>query len=86
LTTLEIELITAARGPREGSVSVQAGLTAQAVTFGRALLDRSWEVSLAELTGGDMSGVRRVPTPAALAISEALTYRRRHLCRHDQMG
>jgi len=49
------------------------------------LLDRSWEVSLAELTGGDMSGVLRVPTPAAFAINTALTYRRRHVARHDQM-
>jgi len=76
---VEIEFITAACGSREGPVSVQAGLTAQAVTSGRLLLDRSWEVSLAELTGGDMSGVLRVPTPAAFAINKALTYRRQHV-------
>jgi len=55
------------------------GPSAEGVRRFGLLPDRRWEVSLAEPTGGDMSGVLRVPTPAALAINEALTYRRWHL-------
>ncbi len=61
LDEVEIEFITAAAGSRDGPIEVQKGLTAQAVTFGRLLLEHTWDAPLRELTNVELGGRLTIP-------------------------
>lgn len=72
---VEIEFITTAQGANPGVRMVQSGLTAQELRYVDLLLDNTWTLPLDALSGGELKGNVRVPTPAAFILQKALSHK-----------
>jgi hypothetical protein len=75
--TVEVEFITDAPGSREGVVQVQPDVTAQELHYVALLLENTWPLDLATLTGGRIGRSARIPSPGAFVFHKALVFKER---------